>query len=340
MPRCDEAQISINAKSSKARPYAAYLDQHLKFIFRATQGGERPDALQISPELRTRAIAELKALEATIPGVSNGKTVLAMAAWFFLLCFVDDIVEKMPPKAAQVALQKGIQAMGRPDLLVRGGRRKVSASSQAECVGEENTEGVEGYQMVIHACKIFGHHINELLQKSTHKKLIRSISEVFEGMVEEIDFRERRMPDVGLYLAIRVRTIGLSPFFTLLAEQLIGESSARDERRSALEMCVKVAVGMQNDIIGLDRDRSVGEWLNFAVIAAMDHISITDTEDGVLRCVETHNCAVRLALHSWSLLTSSADEGERVYAVQLLRFVHAHFKWAVAAQRYRQEAPR
>lgn len=258
-----------------------------------------------------------------------------MAAWFFLLCFVDDVVEKMPPMAAQATLHEGIQAIGRRRLLNRG-TRKVSASSQAECGEEDITEAkVEGHQRVLYACKVFGYHVKELMRKQTYKEFLRSISEVFEGMAEEIEFRERKIPDVSLYLTIRIRTIGLSPFFILLADQCLSQVSGRDERLSVLETCVNVAIGMQNDLIGLDKDRKVGEWMNFAVLAAMDNISTADTGDGVLRCVETHNCAVRLALHSWNLMDAGTEVADRIYAAKLLHFVHLHFRWAVAAQRYR-----
>lgn len=336
IPRCDNVPL-LKSQFSKAKPYASYLDQHLEFLFRATQGAERPDALQIPPKLRKRAVAELRALETTIPFVTNGKTVLAMAAWFFLLCYADDVVEKMSPRAAQAALQKGVQAMGRPALLIRG-KKKVSVSSRAECTVDDGPETkIEGHQLILHSCQTFGRHVRDLLPKPTYKLLLQSVSKVFDGMVEEIEFREHRIPDVNLYLGIRVRTIGLSPFFVLLPDQHFRQGMAKDESFSALEMCVKVAVGMQNDLIGLEKDRFQGEWMNFATIAAMDHISVTDTEDGVLRCVETHNCAIRLALHCWSLLDVGAEEAERLYALRLLQFVGLHFQWAAAAQRYQAE---
>jgi hypothetical protein len=263
--------------------------------------------------------------------------VLAMAAWFFLLCFVDDIVETLPLRAAKAGLRKAQQTMKRTLLLSRG-KRKITPSERQEAHADVHIEReADAQQKVQHACKAFRSYVRDLLPRSTYKPLLQGVSEVFEGMIDEIEFREQRVPDVDAYLRIRVRTIGLSPLFILLGGYCFDHVPSR--RVPALEMCVKVAVGMQNDLMGLEKDRSVGEWMNFAIIATMDHTSVTERRDGLLRCVKAHNAAVRQAVHCWELLQAGADDAERWYAWQLLRFVELHYQWACTASRYQMDLP-
>jgi len=48
---------------------------------------------------------ELESVQLTFPSIKHEPTILAMAAWFSVLCKVDDLVEGMDPILARRALQ-------------------------------------------------------------------------------------------------------------------------------------------------------------------------------------------------------------------------------------------
>jgi hypothetical protein len=48
---------------------------------------------------------ELESIYMTFPSITDRATILAMGAWFSVLCKVDDLTEKMGPEATKQALQ-------------------------------------------------------------------------------------------------------------------------------------------------------------------------------------------------------------------------------------------
>jgi hypothetical protein len=57
------------------------------------------------PKTEKRFAMELESINTTFPTISDHGTILAMAAWFSVLCIVDYLIEKMDPKLARQALQ-------------------------------------------------------------------------------------------------------------------------------------------------------------------------------------------------------------------------------------------
>ena len=50
--------------------------------------------------------------------------------------------------------------------------------------------------------------------------------------------------------------------FARLTDQYLGKQSAKNKRLSALEVCVNVAAGMQNDLVELEKDATTGSKPN------------------------------------------------------------------------------
>jgi hypothetical protein len=62
--------------------------------------------LKVNPEKsEKRFTKELQSIHMTFPSVTDRSTLLSMAAWFAVLCKVDDLTEKLDIPAAKHALQ-------------------------------------------------------------------------------------------------------------------------------------------------------------------------------------------------------------------------------------------
>lgn len=77
------------------------LEAHVKFRFAAAPW------LDVNAKKNEKKFAkELDSIYLTFPAITNRATIiLAMAAWFSVLCEVDDLTEKMEPTDAARALQ-------------------------------------------------------------------------------------------------------------------------------------------------------------------------------------------------------------------------------------------
>jgi hypothetical protein len=143
--------------------------------------------------------------------------------------------------------------------------------------------------------------VKALLTGASYRDLCHGISEVFDAMVEELRFRQFLDRDLFKYLSIRGSTVGLTPFFHLLRVNL-GHSRPCSQNLTILELCVHIVVGLQNDLIGVERDIATREWMNYAVVYAgyrgdldqRDGMKVV--ESGIHRAVERHNFVMKLAI--------------------------------------------
>jgi hypothetical protein len=61
--------------------------------------------LTSDPRSAKRFAKEMESVKLTFPGIDDDSTTLGMAAWFSVLCKVDDLVEEMDPAVARHVLQ-------------------------------------------------------------------------------------------------------------------------------------------------------------------------------------------------------------------------------------------
>jgi hypothetical protein len=180
-------------------------------------------------------------------------------------------------------------------------------------------------------------HLQALLPLSAYHDLCPDMIAVFEAMYEEISFRQLKDRDLARYLAIRAQTIALFPLFKLVRFSSGSEPMA-SQQISQLESSVSLAVGLQNDIVGVDKDIAQGDWMNYPMVYA-ESCNSTDKlaaiEIGAQKGVENHNFAVKVAIEQWNVIRDNGSSEDREVAAAILILVARHFKWASEAKRYK-----
>ncbi|KAI9923920.1 hypothetical protein MW887_008225 [Aspergillus wentii] len=228
-----------------------------------------------------------------------------MAAWLATLCAVDDILELMPLDAAQASLERTIER------------------DKSLCVGHDQV----GF--ILNA---FRDHCGSQLSPTVADSLMQAVYGVFQGLIDEFSFRQGHLPNtLETYMGIRNRTIGLDPFFVLI-RSIFHPSEYLDEL-ALLQKTVCTVNGLQNDLVGLDKDLKEGELMNAVVVLqGQDHQALLDTTQTV--CL-MHNKHILDAMDiSQQLQMKMKDQNGAMFASILLAFTETHFKWCTLAKRY------
>lgn len=165
--------------------------------------------------------------------------------------------------------------------------------------------------------------------------------------MEECRYVERRaFTDVSTYMAIRRRTIGLKPFFELIKSEYIQKNDLSNPAWESLQFHVTTAAGLQNDLIGLERDLEKEEILNAVLIelrarqTTSHSISSYDLlAANVAYVCEQHNLAIRSSLESFSQLCQiSSPYCVREVARHILTVCYTHLMWCTSDSRYKMNS--
>lgn len=125
-----------------------------------------------------RAAADIAAIRMAFPDVRNSETVLAMAAWFALLCNVDDEVERMDSDASQLALIDSISIL---EASPRNGRRSLVGHGGA-CLDP-------AYDRIRALTKTFVRQVRRLVARSVYADIANSIGDVWDAMRLERQYK-------------------------------------------------------------------------------------------------------------------------------------------------------
>ncbi|KAK5132354.1 hypothetical protein LTR08_009189 [Meristemomyces frigidus] len=249
-----------------------------------------------------------------------------MASWFALLCTVDDEIEQMTGYAAQLSITESIAVL---EHSASQANRRRSSLYIPKCTTCDT-------QRVSALTKAFVSQVRGLLPTHVYANLVKSITRVWQAMATEQSCRDLPIIDQKTFLSIRMRTVGLHPFYVLLSHAF-KLSRWKPEVQSLLkelETSLALAVGLQNDMLGLSKDLDVGETFNFVVFGSRN--GNDDLDSSLERAVAMHNAAVERAFDCWEEIGErcDADSGQMRYAESLLGFVASHFAWASKAERY------
>jgi hypothetical protein len=169
--------------------------------------------------------------------------------------------------------------------------------------------------------------INGLLPTSASSQFAASFDDLLESLIHETRYRDECPEGVDTYLDIRSRTIGTNTLLTLM----VGSRMSSDIHK--LMKYVGEAVGLQNDLNGLDKDVSVGEILNYVFVATEYSMSHQDHDllvTGIKTAEAAHATAVMGAVDLWK-----GTEGEdRRIGLVMITLLTTHIDWSVKAARY------
>ncbi|KAL1310985.1 hypothetical protein AAFC00_001205 [Neodothiora populina] len=282
-------------------------------------------------KLLSRSENDFKFTNITFPALRHRETILAMTAWFSYLCTIDDLVEAMDPGEAQQVLQESIKIM------------KMPYGPLKNHMSVEDTPA----ERIIHITYAFCRHLQTLLSEFTYRRVILAASDVFGGIMAESPIRATGIAPANMdeYMKIRVRTIGIAPLAMLVESETLPQNHAKSSALRALEKEIYGVVGLQNDVLGLEKDLREGEVMNFVVVDSGINLTSSDvmTEDGrqkvregVAHLVIHHNERLQLAKRLRKAIASRPDDSVEKESAEALYLLSAtHFYWASTAKRYR-----
>lgn len=193
-------------------------------------------------------------------------------------------------------------------------------------------------QRMIH---IFKTHCSQHLSASSCIIAFRTVSAVLQAHIDESKFLNAgALNDLPAYMSIRRRTIALTPFFELLKHEYLPDT-ADHPAWELLQTQVSTIAGLQNDLVGLERDMENGEGMN-AVLVLMRAASESEEAkkpqllaDCVAAGSQLHNEAVERALALFDELCQV--EKVREVARNILMLSQTHLMWCTSAKRYKMK---
>ncbi|CAG8888275.1 unnamed protein product [Penicillium egyptiacum] len=162
-----------------------------------------------------------------------------MAAWVGTLCDVDDLIEAMSPSDAASAISGSLAIL------------------QDEVGNSMEASGISSIKKVINAMQMFRDHCRRYLSKPEAKDFFDEVCTAFEGFSFELELRQKALASsLETYIDIRTRTIGVAPFFNLIKSEYSPGYHVDDSLE--MQRDVYTVVGLQNDLIGLEKDIETG----------------------------------------------------------------------------------
>ncbi|RAH42166.1 terpene synthase family protein [Aspergillus brunneoviolaceus CBS 621.78] len=145
-------------------------------------------------------------------------------------------------------------------------------------------------------------------------------------------------------MAVRTKTIGIGPFMTMAIWGILGRKIEHKELNALMDK-IKHVVGLQNDLIGLEKDIRSGECMNSVLILARSGQvgDVVNEQKTILaraqRVYEMHNQlvieAVEIARNFLSRPIIDMTSEEKVAAMETILLVaQHHLHRSTSAKRY------
>lgn len=213
---------------------------------------------------------------------------------------------------------------------------------QTETMSPENT-GIQHLAQVLHD------HSARLLSSASAHAFHNAVCDVLWAHVDEIGFLEGRIfNDLPAYMKIRCRTIALCPFFEVIkCEYLPKNWQSNSVWWDTLQLEVSRIAGLQNDLIGLERDLENGEQLNAVIILMRSQCGSLskhgyESETAFSQCISQisaeHNNSIARCLDKISELHEVSGVTELDAVTEVVQHIttlgETHLKWCASSKRY------
>ncbi|KAB8202110.1 isoprenoid synthase domain-containing protein [Aspergillus parasiticus] len=320
IPDFGVTEIPVQGQPSETNPgILEVLDSHLEFRHSTPSENSRDEA-----SILQQSINEARTIALFFPDIRATNIRICMAAWLGTLCSVDDLIEDMMPDEASVALHHSIQAL-----------------REEGCFTSPQHTVVEYFNA-------FKRHCLKYLSTEVARRFFNSVCITLEGLLDEIHFSQGRLPySLETYMSIRGRTIGIKPFFTLIRSVLDTEDYQWSTEIMDMESDVFAVIGLQNDLVGLEKDIQTKQQMNAVIVNAV-HITnkiICAGKDAALQVATDnisglHNQLMERAVERHATIQQRAigrleHEPEASFADIQLLFTETHSKWCTSAKRYK-----
>ena len=301
------------------------LTAHAQFIS-ALQKEKDPKMLTEIARLEVEAVLRL------FPAEKSKNTRLALAAWLSYILALQDAVDAM---TGQDAHPDNVRHDLSEAWKIFDGRRDCNLESDLGAFPSIE----QPVNSLTHLSKALRKHLRGLLSARVIPVTFRHIRDVLVGFAEESLFRETKTWDIDHYLSIRTKTIGLRPWFAIL---MISDTSVpmseADALMENLKTWVTFAIGLQNDIIGLERDLESKETMNFITVlrnqanyASANFLTrVVDAYDKETRtAIIYHNEAFRWATVCFDSISTYGSTTDKSQASKVYHLLSTHKNWAL-----------
>lgn len=254
------------------------------------------------------------------------------------------MVEGMTSDAGQCVLNDlcaSLRSSARQDgVFLSPSRSEVEAKDDGVPATLSQGRDMAYSQRLWHTVSHFREHLQSLLPTDAWSGVCMDVSGVFDALIDEIEFRKLRNTDMSRYLSIRGATMGLEPFFRLLRLS-VGNTSSQSSDLAGLGTCLCVVAGLQNDLLGVEKDITSGDGMNYALVHASDYVGADAgrwnkaIEAGIQQGARCHNSAMILAIEFFEAILEKGSNHDVQAAYAMLLFVARHFQWASKAKRYK-----
>jgi hypothetical protein len=300
--------------------------------------------LQWTPKL---AYKQIRIVSSAFPAVRDKTSVLAMCAWFHLFCFFDDETEKMPDREGKRAIGLCIDILEASCLPNARFSRTLRPLQKAKIrYTLWSSSRLPSGGTIAGATFFFTQHTRKLLAPAVYKRMVTVIVGVFQAYAHEITTRAK-VDSLSLdeYLISRSSTIGLAPFWEIALdffsrrECSVAGVETLKQVQSILQPHVATVVGLQNDLVGLQKDLAESDRMNYVVLRA--ERTVVSIEQALSATIVLHNSFVREAVQGRQILEQELarhgkwDDGVEIFADCMVGFMETHFAWASNSKRYK-----
>ena len=295
----------------------------------------QPEKAGDTRDFYERCSAEVAAVNLFFPDVRSEAVRVCMTAWLAANCAADDILEDMPLASGILALEEAISKLQGKKADSNSSQISTSKSSALIIILVSPTNRVAAIlSLFLDYC------VQNLdLSESVCRELSDEICDMCQGLLDELRFRQGDIPNtLETYLQFRGKTMGIHPFFTLIrtlhrpiVEKYL--SGLRD-----LQTRVSLVLGLQNDLVGLEKDRRNGETMNAVLVSLkeqagvdVDHMN-TILPRTIQEICSIHNLCLSAAVEMHERMNE--ETRGRILETVILAFADTHLKWCASSKRY------
>ncbi|KAH8434009.1 terpene synthase family protein [Aspergillus melleus] len=322
--KSDGVELNLEKrKNQETKHLFKTLRAHLDFHLSAFQRADNHDGSPIQ-----QSIASVNTISLFFPEIRQENIRICMAAWLETLCTVDDQLEDMSLEDAGKAIEEAIAVL--KDEPIHTSKHppitQTITKFKTHCMTHHNRSLLTGF--------------------------FSELCTVFTGLLQEIHLKNGSLPQtLDTYLAIRRKTIGLKPAFALI-RSAYNQPYPPSKETTQLQNDIAIVAGLQNDLIGLEKDIRTGEAVN-AVVFLLGGMEMKKSgkwavgNEGLRAATgevcRLHNLFLERVLKRVERLEARARvvpgmEMEAALASLEASLMQTHFEWCTSAKRYQAKA--
>lgn len=255
-----------------------------------------------------------------------------MTATIFAYCAIDDFIEQMRPENVEALMKYCIEILQAPS---QRHLRRASASQvddlykKLDDLSKKTVKLTMAWQM----------HLSQLLPNAVdYDFVVEDICDCLQAFIDEAWYKAERCTEVEEYLRIRTITVGVNTFMRIFQVDS-GTRRCNSPAMQQLGNYVCAVVGIHNDLVGLDKDVRVQEWMNLALVISRNANEFEDRQvtlsEATDRTIMTCNALVNKSVQICDSISLEGSADEKMLAQEWVAVIERCLRWMKATKRYK-----